>query len=118
MKDLSNDRQTYWQTSCKGRAVYDICPKVSTKRLHGNFYLNQIYTGHGVIASYQNKFFNKDPKCICGHVLEGRQHIIYQCSKWRKIRTPSSQQTSPCHCQNSFNAKGSERPGGNLKTKT
>ncbi|GIY12247.1 hypothetical protein CEXT_364941 [Caerostris extrusa] len=32
------------------------------------------------------QFFNKDPKRACGHVIEDRLHLIYQCSKWRKIR--------------------------------
>ncbi|GIY00320.1 hypothetical protein CEXT_145081 [Caerostris extrusa] len=82
MKDVSNE----WQTSCKGRAVYEICPKIKINRLLGNFYLNQLLTGHGVLASYQHKFFNKDPKRACGHVIEDRLHLIYQCSKWRKIR--------------------------------
>ncbi|GIX74876.1 hypothetical protein CDAR_205991 [Caerostris darwini] len=31
-------------------------------------------------------FFSKDPKCACGHVIEDKHHLIYQCSKWRKIR--------------------------------
>ncbi|GIY08527.1 RNase H domain-containing protein [Caerostris darwini] len=86
MKDVSNEWQAYWQTSCKGRAVFEICPKVNINRLHGNFYLKPILTGHGVLASYQHKFFNKDSKCACGHVLEDRYHLIFQCSKWREIR--------------------------------
>ncbi|GIZ01786.1 hypothetical protein CEXT_744841, partial [Caerostris extrusa] len=33
------------------------------KRTLGNFFLNQIITGHGAIASYQHKFFNGSSTC-------------------------------------------------------
>ncbi|GIY54065.1 RNase H domain-containing protein [Caerostris extrusa] len=64
--------QLEWTTSPKGREVFAICRTVSTKRLHGNFFINQIITGHGALASYQERFFNKTNSCSCGPVIEDR----------------------------------------------
>ncbi|GIY32132.1 RNase H domain-containing protein [Caerostris darwini] len=44
--------QQQWTTSVKGRAVHVLCPKVNFNRLHGNYFINQIITGHGAIAIY------------------------------------------------------------------
>ncbi|GIY86953.1 hypothetical protein CEXT_421721 [Caerostris extrusa] len=40
----------------KGRAVHELCQHVCSQRIHGNYFLNLIITGHGALASYQHKF--------------------------------------------------------------
>ncbi|GIY62382.1 uncharacterized protein CEXT_513801 [Caerostris extrusa] len=64
--DILTEWQTHWVNSAKGRAVFEIFDKVNPKRTLGNFFLNQIITGHGAIASYQHKFFNGSSTCSCG----------------------------------------------------
>ncbi|GIY44224.1 hypothetical protein CDAR_27031 [Caerostris darwini] len=44
--------QQQWTTSVKGRAVPMLCPKVNFNSLHGNYFINQIITGHAAIAIY------------------------------------------------------------------
>ncbi|GIX70133.1 probable RNA-directed DNA polymerase from transposon BS [Caerostris darwini] len=65
--------QNHWVNSAKGRAVFEIYGKVNPKRILGNFFLNQIITGHGAIASYQCKFFNRSSSCSCGLPIEDRK---------------------------------------------
>ncbi|GIX95981.1 hypothetical protein CDAR_397281 [Caerostris darwini] len=45
-----------------------------------------LITGHGAIASYQARFFNKSPACGCGNPVEDRKHIIYECPQWDNVR--------------------------------
>ncbi|GIX68962.1 RNase H domain-containing protein [Caerostris darwini] len=85
-KDIKVKWQHSWSTSEKGREVFEIFPLVSAKRLHGNFFLNQIITGLGVIASYQSRFFKATDICSCGPMKEDRHHIIFVCNKWNDIR--------------------------------
>ncbi|GIX84322.1 uncharacterized protein CDAR_49031 [Caerostris darwini] len=85
-KAILLDWQHQWSTSSKGRAVHELCPLVCSQRIHGNYFLNQIITGHGAIASYQHKFFNSSPVCSCGREIEDRVHIIFNCEIWKHIR--------------------------------
>ncbi|GIX83513.1 RNase H domain-containing protein [Caerostris darwini] len=84
--DILTVWQNHWVNSAKGRAVFEIYGKANPKRILGNFFLNQIITGHGAIASYQCKFFNGSSSCSCGLSIEDRNHIIYHCSQWSTIR--------------------------------
>ncbi|GIY52246.1 uncharacterized protein CEXT_417141 [Caerostris extrusa] len=86
LKDILQQWQVYWNSSLKGRAVFELCPVVSLKRLHGNFYLNQLITGHGALAKYQKKFFHKDEVCSCGKAVEDRTHLILHCERWQNFR--------------------------------
>ncbi|GIZ01784.1 RNase H domain-containing protein [Caerostris extrusa] len=61
--DILTEWQNHWVNSAKGRAVFEIYEKINPKRTLGNFFLNQIITGHGAIASYQHKFFNGSSTC-------------------------------------------------------
>ncbi|GIY95375.1 hypothetical protein CEXT_570041 [Caerostris extrusa] len=63
-----------------------VCPKVNLNRLHGNYFINQIITGHGAIAIYQHKFFSSSQVCNCGKEVEDRDHIIFKCELWKEIR--------------------------------
>ncbi|GIY97176.1 RNase H domain-containing protein [Caerostris extrusa] len=87
---LAQDTLQQWQAgsnnSLKGRAVFDLCPKVHLKRLHGNFYINQLITGHGALAQYQGKFFCKDEICSCGKAVEDRIHLVFHCERWQGLR--------------------------------
>ncbi|GBO43008.1 hypothetical protein AVEN_89616-1 [Araneus ventricosus] len=44
-------------------------------RIIGNFYLNQIYTGHGVFGEYRDRFFQKTATCRCGEEIETLEHF-------------------------------------------
>ncbi|GIY57605.1 hypothetical protein CEXT_700561 [Caerostris extrusa] len=60
-------------------------PTVNLKRVQGNFYLNQVITGHGSLADYQGKFFGKSSTCDCGQETENRFHLVYKCIQWTAI---------------------------------
>ncbi|GIY54769.1 uncharacterized protein CDAR_391051 [Caerostris darwini] len=55
-------------------------------RVQGDFFLNQLITGHGALAVYQNRFFGKAPTCDCGNPREDRNHLIFDCPQWDNIR--------------------------------
>lgn len=85
-KEATHSWQEEWDNLDKGRHVYDYFSSVNIKRLEGNFYINQIYTGHGAIPVYQARFKGKRRSCWCGaHV--GTLHLIYECCKVDHIRT-------------------------------
>ncbi|GIX79768.1 hypothetical protein CDAR_77411 [Caerostris darwini] len=64
-----------------------IYPKFSRKRICADFYLNQILTTHGALATYQQRFFGKSNTCPCGVTEETRHHLLYDCNLWTKERT-------------------------------
>ncbi|GIY23891.1 uncharacterized protein CEXT_294971 [Caerostris extrusa] len=86
LKYIMQQWQAYWTSSLKGREVFELCPAVNLKRLHGNFYLNQLITGHGALANHQKKVFQKDEVCSCGKAVEDRTHLILHCERWQDIR--------------------------------
>ncbi|GIY12459.1 hypothetical protein CEXT_179301 [Caerostris extrusa] len=71
--------------------------KVNLNRLHGNYFINQIITGHVAIAIYQHKSFSSSPACNCGKEVEDRDHIIFKCELRKEIRGK--------HLPNTFNNK-------------
>ncbi|GIY28940.1 uncharacterized protein CDAR_110161 [Caerostris darwini] len=85
-KELMAEGQDNWTTSMKGRSVYDLFTKVNTNRVQGDFFLNQLMTGHGALAKYQERFFGKSANCQCGHQLEDTYHIVYDCPHWNHVR--------------------------------
>ncbi|GIX76558.1 hypothetical protein CDAR_500011, partial [Caerostris darwini] len=85
LNDIMHQWQVAWSSSSKGREVFDLCPVVSLKRIHGNFYLNQLITGHGALAHYQERFFHKGDVCLCGKAVEDRLHLVYNCERWQDI---------------------------------
>ncbi|GIX87697.1 RNase H domain-containing protein [Caerostris darwini] len=85
-RELMVNWQHRWDSSTKGRSVYSLFPKVSTNRVQGDFFLNQLITGHGALAIYQQRFFGKTANCRCGHPIEDIHHIIYVCPLWDSIR--------------------------------
>ncbi|GIY41486.1 uncharacterized protein CDAR_206861 [Caerostris darwini] len=78
-KELMAGWQNNWTNSTKGRNVHNLFPKVSVDRIQGDFFLNQLITGHGTLAKYQERFFGKTAICQCGHHSENTRHVIYEC---------------------------------------
>ncbi|GIY60622.1 uncharacterized protein CEXT_176191 [Caerostris extrusa] len=85
-KELNRLWQIRWSASSKGREVFALLPTVRTTRIQGDFFINQLITGHGAIGLHQERFFGKSSSCSCGQQLEDRTHIIYYCTKWAHIR--------------------------------
>ncbi|GIX95978.1 putative 115 kDa protein in type-1 retrotransposable element R1DM [Caerostris darwini] len=85
-KDLLKQWQDRWSSSTKGRELFSILHEVKTSRIQGDFFTNQLMTGHGCIGIYQERFFGKSAVCSCGHLPEDRNHIIYDCPQWDAIR--------------------------------
>ncbi|GIX76024.1 uncharacterized protein CDAR_443101 [Caerostris darwini] len=85
-KDLLKQWQDRWSSSTKGRELFSILPEVKTSRIQGDFFTNQLLTGHGCIGIYQERFFGKSAVCSCGQLPEDRNHIIYDCPQWDAIR--------------------------------
>lgn len=52
-----------------GRIVHESYPRGHTRRLQGDFYVNEFVTGHGPCGVHQARFFSRKPH-IC---LRGRQ---------------------------------------------
>ncbi|GIY74159.1 uncharacterized protein CDAR_166411 [Caerostris darwini] len=85
-KEILAEWQDRWSTSSKGREVFLLLPKVNINRVQGDFYINQLISGHGALAAYQNRFFGKAAECSCGHPFEDRLHLIYDCPLWNSFR--------------------------------
>ncbi|GIY54397.1 RNase H domain-containing protein [Caerostris darwini] len=85
-KHILAEWQSKWNTSAKGREVFSLLPEVRETRTLGNFFLNQLYTGHGTLAVYQARFFGRNSSCQCGHPQEDRLHIVYDCPLWNDTR--------------------------------
>ncbi|GIX69948.1 RNase H domain-containing protein [Caerostris darwini] len=88
-KEIVAQWQDRWSNSNKGREVFTFFPEVKTSRIQGDFFTNQLLTGHGCIGVYQERFFGKSAACSCVHILEDRNHIIYDCPQWDDIRKKS-----------------------------
>ncbi len=78
--------QERWDSSDKGRWTYTLIRDVSTTRCIGDFFMNQLMTGHGVFPSYQARFFGKDMICNCGNGIGDVKHIVYYCMKYDTVR--------------------------------
>ncbi|GIY49462.1 RNase H domain-containing protein [Caerostris extrusa] len=118
LKEKLKTWQQLWSTSIKGREVFQLCPVINLKRIHGNFFINQIITGHGAIAKHQARFFSANPVCFCGTAQEDRDHIIFHCSQWSDIRKDFFPEIcKPLTPSNSVKQEGQERSGGNYEIK-
>ncbi|GBM15934.1 hypothetical protein AVEN_270604-1 [Araneus ventricosus] len=85
-KNIRQNWQILWDHSSKGKQVKKLFDKVDEKRVLGDFYLNQIITGHGAFKTYQNRFFGKSPWCFCGKDEGTVEHTILKCDAWQNIR--------------------------------
>ena len=57
----------------------------SLRRLHCDFYVNQVLTGHGTFGDHQARLRN-NLRCPCGAPVSSIQHSLYVCPKWNHIR--------------------------------
>ncbi|GBO19274.1 hypothetical protein AVEN_101680-1 [Araneus ventricosus] len=64
-KNIRQNCQILWDHSSKSKQVKRLFDMVDEKRVLGDFYLNQIITGHGAFKTHQNRFFGKSPWCFC-----------------------------------------------------
>ncbi|GBN53948.1 hypothetical protein AVEN_19106-1 [Araneus ventricosus] len=80
--------QDRWALSPKGITTKKCFSKVSLKRVKGDFFINQIYTGHGIFRTYQNRFFNKSIECHCGEAIGDADHVLLCCKLWESNREP------------------------------
>ncbi|GBM63835.1 hypothetical protein AVEN_193635-1 [Araneus ventricosus] len=78
--------QERWTLSRKGTITKKFFSKVSLKRVKGDFYINQIYTGHGIFRTYQNRFFDKSIECHCGEAVGDVEHVLLRCKLWEPDR--------------------------------
>ncbi|GBO11477.1 Putative protein in type-1 retrotransposable element R1DM [Araneus ventricosus] len=74
--------QTRWDSSKNGKVTREFFKKVCVKRVQGDFYLNQIYTGHGIFRTHQYRFFSKTNVCHCGDEIGDMQHVLLECRLW------------------------------------
>ncbi|GBM87486.1 hypothetical protein AVEN_211637-1 [Araneus ventricosus] len=78
--------QERWTLSRKGTITKKFFSKVSLKRVNGDFYINQVYTGHGIFRTYQNRFFDKSIECQCGEAVGDAEHVLLRCKLWEPDR--------------------------------
>jgi len=52
-----------------------------------NFWLTQVYTGHGNFNKYLNKYkINNNPNCETCNVEDTAKHLLFSCKKFNDIR--------------------------------
>ncbi|GIY25043.1 RNase H domain-containing protein [Caerostris extrusa] len=71
-KDILAEWQDRWSNSIKGREVFILLPKVNLTRVQGDFFINQLISGHGTLAAYQNRFLERlQPALVDTHWKTG-----------------------------------------------
>jgi len=85
--------QDRWELSDVGRDTFRIFSTVSIRRLHSNFYINQIITGHGILGQHQSRLFGKSSMCICDELIQDVHHVLYDCEVFNNIRSKYAQAT-------------------------
>lgn len=75
-----------WENSFKGRRLRMFFPDPDPSRLNGDFFLNQVFTGHGAFAFHQSRFFGKDSTCHCGDDEGTVGHVVFRCPTFAQIR--------------------------------
>lgn len=84
--------QSLWDESNKGRWTYELIPdvKMFVNRSFGelNFYLTQIFSGHGNFGKYLQRFrIRPDGVCeVCHEGEDDVEHTIINCSRWENGR--------------------------------
>ncbi|GBM04831.1 hypothetical protein AVEN_252789-1 [Araneus ventricosus] len=85
-KKIRQNWQILWDHSSKGKQIKKLLDKVDEKRVLGDFYFNQIITGHGAFQIYQNRFVGKSPWCFCEKDEGTVEYAILKCDAWQDIR--------------------------------
>ncbi|GBN50737.1 hypothetical protein AVEN_11155-1 [Araneus ventricosus] len=86
-QNIRENWQARWSDSRKGIWTKTFYEKVDTKRICGDFYFNQVLTGHGVFGSFQASMFGKPAECQCGQNIESVSHVILECELWKDLRS-------------------------------
>lgn len=74
-------KQQDWKTH------YKYFPKVLLERNKCNFYINMVYSNHGIFPVFQASRFQGNPTCWCGEAEGTSNHLIYDCKKVEDLRT-------------------------------
>ena len=86
-EDILNMWQNRWNADKKGRVTFAILPRVDTKRLYGDFYLNQALTEHGNSDCFKNRFFGLPAICrFCQMNVGDFNHYILECNFFESYR--------------------------------
>ncbi|GBL88847.1 hypothetical protein AVEN_158958-1 [Araneus ventricosus] len=70
--------QQRWSGSSNARWTYLLLSKVDSKRIYGDFFLNQVFTGHGVFPCHQARLFRKDPQCLYRRADGSIFHVLFE----------------------------------------
>lgn len=90
-KTLEREKLIEWQerwsdSFTKGRHTFELLPKVQTRKIMGNFFLNQFLTNHGCHGQHQARFFGGAQLCSTCQLVEDWEHILIQCTNFKHIR--------------------------------
>ncbi|GBM56688.1 hypothetical protein AVEN_98178-1 [Araneus ventricosus] len=83
---LATKWQERWNNSAKGSWTKKFFKEVKFNMLYGDFYYNQVLTGHGVFGAHQERLFGKEGGCSCGEQRETIEHILLKCKIWGEER--------------------------------
>ncbi|KAL0271775.1 UNVERIFIED_CONTAM: hypothetical protein PYX00_008769 [Menopon gallinae] len=92
-KHIYNKWQEQWDSSHKGRTTHKFFPSVENRMLKKNvkinFYLTQVFSGHGNFSAYLHRFTVKDnPTCTnCQKCeTENVEHMLFNCPAWTELK--------------------------------
>ncbi|GBN32880.1 Putative protein in type-1 retrotransposable element R1DM [Araneus ventricosus] len=78
--------QDRWNSSKNGGVTRSFFGEVCLRRVKGDFYLNQVFTGHGIFRTHQSRFYNKPIECQCGAEVGDTAHVLLACDLWKAKR--------------------------------
>ncbi|GBO28368.1 hypothetical protein AVEN_11191-1 [Araneus ventricosus] len=86
-QNIKENWQARWSDSRKGIWTKRFHKKVDAERICGDFYFNQVLTGHGVFGLFQTSMFGKPTERQCGQNIESVSQVILECELWRDLRS-------------------------------
>ncbi|XP_050079239.1 uncharacterized protein LOC126566707, partial [Anopheles maculipalpis] len=78
------------------RLIPDIMSWVNRKHGEIDFFLSQLFTGHGFLRSYfvEKGILDGSPNCpVCEHDVEDVDHVMFHCPRFARIRHEMQQQS-------------------------
>lgn len=69
-------------TTGDGEMTYELFSLGRATHVHGDFYINQVLSGHSTYCNHQARFLQKDPTCFCDTGISTRKHFLYACPIW------------------------------------
>ncbi|GBN50906.1 hypothetical protein AVEN_149586-1 [Araneus ventricosus] len=85
-KEILEAWQQRFSGSSDASRTYSLLSKADYKRIYGDFFLNQVFMGHGVFPCYQACLFGKDPQCPCRSADGSIFHVFFECQKLTHLR--------------------------------